>query len=122
MRILLVEDQDSIRHMIETLVHASGHEVVGVPNGEEAVERALAEHFDVVLLDLMLPGALDGFGVVARLRAQPATKEVPVFVLSAMDDEETQARALAAGATAFYGKPFRPLELLNEIKRSASGG
>jgi DNA-binding response OmpR family regulator len=121
MRILLVEDQDSIRHMIETLVQASGHQVVGVPNGEEAVERALREKFDIVLLDLMLPGTLDGFGVVERLRAAEATKTVPVFVLSAMDDAETQKRALAAGATAFYGKPFRPLELLNEIKRHTSG-
>ena len=119
MRILLVEDQDSIRHMVETLVHASGHEVVGVTFGDEAVELALRESFDCVLLDLMLPGGLDGFGVVERLRASEKTRDLPVFVLSAMDDPDTRARALAAGATAFYGKPFRPLELLNEIKRAA---
>ncbi|HEY4120009.1 MAG TPA: response regulator [Byssovorax sp.] len=120
MRILLVEDQDSIRHMIETLVQASGHEVRSVASGDDAVEVALKERFDIVLLDLMLPGGLDGIGVVKRLRADEATKKTPVFVLSAMDDAETQRRVLEAGATAFYAKPFRPLELLSHIKRAAA--
>ncbi len=91
MRILLVESRDSIRHMIETLVQASGHEVRSVASGDDAVEVALKERFDVVLLDLMLPGGVDGFGVVKHLRANEATKKTPVFVLSAMDDAETQA-------------------------------
>ena len=82
MRILVCEDQDAIRHMIQTLVQASGHEVVGVALGAQAVERALAERFDVVLLDLMLPGGLDGFGVIQRLRAELTTRELPIVVIS----------------------------------------
>lgn len=119
MRILVCEDQDAIRHMIQTLVQASGHEVVGVATGAQAVELSMHEHFDVLLLDLMLPGALDGFGVCERLRAYEGTRELPIFVISAMDDAGTRARATKAGATAFYGKPFRPLELLEEINRRA---
>ena len=115
MKILLCEDQDSIRHMIEALVHASGHEVVGVATGTKAVDLALTEQFDVILLDLMLPGAMDGFGVCERLRAEARTRETPIFIISAMDDPESRARALKAGATAFYAKPFRPLELLQDI-------
>jgi DNA-binding response OmpR family regulator len=119
MRILVCEDQDAIRHMIQTLVQASGHEVVGVPLGAQAVERARAEHFDVLLLDLMLPGALDGFAVIEHLRAEPETQELPILVISAMDDEETVRRVRALGATDFYGKPFRPLELLNDLGKYA---
>lgn len=120
MRVLVCEDQDAIRRMIETLVGSSGHEVVGVATGAQAVERASTEPFDILLLDLMLPGALDGFEVCARLRAEESTKALPIFVISAMDDPESQARVKNAGATAFYSKPFRPLELLNDIRAIAA--
>src|SRR4051812_11350571 len=112
MRILVCEDQDAIRHMIQTLVEASGHQVVGVALGAQAVELALVEPFDVVLLDLMLPGALDGFGVIEHLRASEKSARVPILVISAMDDPDSRARAAQLGATEFYGKPFKPLELL----------
>jgi len=108
--------------MIQTLVQASGHEVVGVAAGAKAVELALTENFDILLLDLMLPGALDGFGVCERLRAEDKTRDLPIFIISARDDADSQARALASGATAFYSKPFRPLELLGKINAAARGG
>jgi CheY-like chemotaxis protein len=119
MRILVCEDQDAIRHMIQTLVQASGHEVVGVAMGAQAVELAFQEHFDILLLDLMLPGALDGFAVCERIRAEPSTRKLPIFIISALDDPPSRERAMKAGATAFYSKPFRPLELLEEINRLA---
>ncbi len=121
MRILLCEDQDAIRHMIETLVSSSGHEVVGVALGAQAVELALAETFDVLLLDLMLPGALDGFGVCERIRAGKTTHDLPIFVISALDDPESRERALTVGATMFYAKPFRPLGLLEDINSIGRG-
>lgn len=114
MRILICDDHDSIRGMIETLVGASGHEVVGVATGAQAVERALTEHFDALLLDLMLPG-LDGFDVCTRLRAEEKTRALPIFIISAMDDPASRDRAKQIGATAFYGKPFNSMELLEEI-------
>lgn len=117
MRILVCDSQDAIRHMIQTLVQASGHEVVGVATGAQAVELALHERFDLLLLDLMLPGALDGFAVCRRLRMSASTRELPIFVISALDDPASRNRARDAGATGFYGKPFRPLELLEEINR-----
>ncbi|MFO0591220.1 MAG: response regulator [Polyangiaceae bacterium] len=119
MRILVCEDQDAIRHMIGTLVTAAGHKVVEVRTGAEAVEVARKESFDVLLLDLMLPGVLDGFEVVARLREDESTRAMPIFVISAMDEESARPRAMAAGATAYYTKPFRPLELLEHIQRLA---
>jgi DNA-binding response OmpR family regulator len=71
---------------------------------------------DVILLDLNLPGSLDGFDVCARLRADPQTKSVPILIISAMDDSGSKTRALEAGANAYYTKPFSPTALLKEIE------
>jgi DNA-binding response OmpR family regulator len=120
MRILVCEDQDAIRHMIGTLVTAAGHEVVEVSRGAEAVELVHKDLFDVLLLDLMLPGALDGFDVCARIRSDERSKDLPIFVISAMDEESARPRAIEAGATAYYTKPFRPLELLEDIQKLGS--
>lgn len=116
MRILIVEDADSIRRMIEALVAGRGHEVAAVPNGARALEAARAKTPDLILLDLNLPGSLDGFEVCERLRADETTKTVPILIISAMDDARSKERALGAGATAYYTKPFSPTALLKEIE------
>jgi DNA-binding response OmpR family regulator len=120
MRILVVEDQDSIRRMIEALVQARGYEVTAVSSGAKAIDVALTDPPDIVLLDLNLPGQYDGFDVCQRLRSDSATRHVPVVIISAMDDDESRARASAAGATAYYTKPFSPIALLKEIDRLKS--
>jgi DNA-binding response OmpR family regulator len=117
MHILVVEDQDSIRRMIEALVSARGHHVVAVGNGAKAVEMAMSATPDVVLLDLHLPGQYDGFDVCKKLRELPSTKNVPVVIISAKDDPPTRAEAEKIGATAYYGKPFSPTALLKEIEK-----
>jgi CheY-like chemotaxis protein len=120
MRILVVEDQDSIRRMIEALVQARGYQVTAVSSGAKAIDVAMTDAPDIVLLDLNLPGQYDGFDVCQRLRSDPATRTVPVVIISAMDDDESRARATAAGATAYYTKPFSPIALLKEIDRLKS--
>jgi DNA-binding response OmpR family regulator len=117
MQILVVEDHDSIRRMIETLVSARGHKVVAVGSGAKAVELAIQSTPDVVLLDLHLPGQYDGFDVCKKLRAMETTKDVPVVIISARDDAPTRAEAERIGATAYYGKPFSPTALLKEIEK-----
>ena len=120
MRILVVEDQDSIRRMIEALVQARGYEVTAVSSGAKAIDVAMTNAPDMVLLDLNLPGQYDGFDVCQRLRFDLGTRTVPVVIISAMDDDESRARATAAGATAYYTKPFSPIALLKEIDRLKS--
>jgi CheY-like chemotaxis protein len=117
MRILVVEDQDSIRRMIEALVQARGYAVTAVANGAKAIDVATTDPPDLVLLDLMLPGQYDGFEVCKRLRTDPSTRTVPVVIISALDDSDSRARATEAGANAYYTKPFSPIALLKEIER-----
>ena len=116
MRILVIEDSDSIRRMIEALVSSRGHEVVAVPTGAKGIDSALASAPDVVLLDLHLPGSFDGFDVCERLRASEPTRTVPIIVISAMSDNESKQKAIEKGATAFYTKPFSPTALLKELE------
>jgi DNA-binding response OmpR family regulator len=116
MRILIVEDSDSIRHMIETLVSARGHEVEAVSTGAKGIASALARAPDAILLDLHLPGGFDGFDVCTKLRENDSTRAVPIIVISALTDSASKQRALEAGATAYYTKPFSPTALLKEVE------
>jgi CheY-like chemotaxis protein len=115
MRILIVEDSDAIRRMIEALVAARGFKVTAVSNGAKGLESAATNPPDVVLLDLNLPGTYDGIEVCRRLRAEPATASTPIVFITAMADAESKQRAVDAGCTAYYTKPFSPTALLKEI-------
>jgi CheY-like chemotaxis protein len=117
MRILVVEDQESIRHMIEALVKARGYDVVAVNSGAKALEAISTSTPDVVLLDLTMPGQFDGLDVCKRLRAEPKTETLPVFIITAVAEDAVRRQALEAGATAFYTKPFSPIALLKDLER-----
>ena len=92
MRILIIEDSDTIRRMLEALLSARDDEVVAVGSAVEGLDNAYRFVPDVVVLDLNLPGAYDGFEVCARLRADPATRETPIVVVSSRADEESRRR------------------------------
>jgi DNA-binding response OmpR family regulator len=116
MRILVIEDSDSIRHMIEALVRARGHEVEAVSSGAKGIDSALTRPPEVILLDLHLPGGFDGLSVCQKLRAAEVTRGVPIIIISALTDDASKQRALDAGATAYYTKPFSPTALLKELE------
>ena len=122
MQILIVEDTDSIRRMLEALVSARADEVVAVARGEEALDRAFRVVPDLVLLDLNLPGLYSGIEVCSRLRADPKTRKVPIFIVSASIDADTQLLVKQAGATHFFPKPFSPMAILKEIDALRAGG
>ena len=115
MRILIVEGSDSIMHMIEALVAGRGLEVACANSGARAVEDALANAPDIVLVDLELPGGVGGVDVCRMLRSEAETAHIPIIVLGASGDEAVRQSALLAGATTYYRKPFSPISLLKEI-------
>jgi DNA-binding response OmpR family regulator len=115
MRILIVDDSDSICRMIEALVSSRSYHVDTASNGAKALELAQANVPDVVLLDLNMPGTHDGIEVCKALRENPLTRAVNIIVITAMDGPEWRQRALDAGASAYYTKPFSPMALLKEL-------
>ena len=119
MRVLIVEDSDSICRMIEALVSARGFDVRSAATGARGLEEAFAWAPHVILLDINLPGSYDGLEVCTKLRSTAATKDTPVIIISAMNDDEVKRKAADAGANAFYEKPFSPLALLKEVEALA---
>lgn len=116
MRVLIVEDSDSIVRMIQALMTARGFEVRTASNGARGIEEALAWKPHTILLDINLPGAYDGIQVCQKVRESDGLKDTPIIIISAMSDDEVKRRAHEAGATAYYEKPFSPLALLKEIE------
>ncbi len=108
--ILLVEDEDTLRRVMKDLLEQEGYRVCEARDGAEALEQVDRFAPDVVLLDLNLPN-VDGYTVLAQLRSRPATRNLPVLVLSARGDEDNEVRVLRLGATDFLTKPFRPRAL-----------
>jgi two-component system alkaline phosphatase synthesis response regulator PhoP len=116
MKVLIVEDSDSIVQMIKALMSARGFEVRSASSGARGIEEALTWKPHVILLDINLPGSYDGIQVCGKIRGDKELKDTPIIIISAMSDDEVKRRAHEAGATAYYEKPFSPLALLKEIE------
>jgi len=114
-RILVVEDDPSIRLGLEDTLAAKGYEVEVVGRGGDGAERALTGRYDLVVLDVMLPD-IDGFEVCRRIRAsKAAARRVPVIMLSARGAELDRVRGLELGADDYVTKPFSLMELLARV-------
>ena len=110
-KILIVEDDQTISKLIAASLRISGYESVPCFDGNEAVHMVRNEEFDLILLDIMLPG-LDGFQVMEKIRETGT----PVIFLTAMGDVSDRVKGLKSGAEDYIVKPFEPLELLARIE------
>lgn len=118
-RILIVEDEERIASFVAKGLRAEGHNVVTVGDGRAGLDHALSGAFDLVILDIGLPG-LSGFEVLHQLRGQGGT--VPVIVLTARDSVTDTVSALEGGADDYLSKPFRFAELVARVKLRLRGG
>lgn len=121
-QILIVEDEQRIASFVAKGLRAEGHQATLVPDGRAGLDEALSGLYDLVILDIGLPG-LDGFEVLDQLRSQGS--RVPVIVLTARDSVSDTVSALEGGADDYMAKPFRFAELLARVRlrlRSTSEG
>ncbi len=105
-KVLLVDDEDSLRKVLKDLLERDGYEVSEARDGVQALDQVDRIGPDIIVLDLNLP-ALDGYGVLSQLRSRPATAGIPVIVLTAKGDEDNEVRVFELGADDFLQKPFR---------------
>lgn len=111
-KILVVDDEASIRRILETRLSMIGYDVVTAADGEEALEVFSREHPDLVVLDVMMP-KLDGYGVCQELRKD---SDVPIIMLTALGDVADRITGLELGADDYVVKPFSPKELEARIR------
>lgn len=116
-RVLIVEDQRDIRELIRLTLELEDVEIHEAANGPDGLAAAQRLQPQLVLLDVMMPGGMDGFQVCERIRATPQLKRTRVVLLTARAQPEDRARGLKAGAHEYLTKPFSPRELLSVIGR-----
>jgi DNA-binding response OmpR family regulator len=116
MRVLLIEDERTLREGLRDLLAAAGHEVVAAEDGPTGLETGLAEPYDLVVLDLMLPG-MDGIEVCRRLRQ--SRPELSILMLTARGSEDDKVTGFDAGADDYVTKPFAVRELLARVEAFA---
>ena len=113
-KILVVDDEIYIVHILDFSLGMEGYEVLTALDGEQALEKAHAEHPDLIVLDIMMP-KLDGYETCKLLKADPATKDIPVILLSAKGRNVDQKVGFEVGANDYITKPFSPRKLVERI-------
>lgn len=112
--VLIADDDEDVLALLKLLLERSGHEVVAVCDGAQALTSVHARKPDLAVLDITMP-RVDGLEVLRRLRADAETNGLPVVLLSAQAQEADVKRGFAAGASAYVKKPFSPRELVERI-------
>lgn len=108
--VLIVDDEYSGRETLQSVLEGEGYNLIMAENGMQAIEKAKAFLPDVILLDVMMPG-MTGFEVCERIRSDPQVAEIPIIILTALDDRESLLTGLKSGADDFISKPFDRFEL-----------
>jgi len=119
-KILLVEDNEMNRDMLSRRLVRNGFEVVIAVDGQQGLTMAASESPDVILMDMSLP-VMDGWEATRRVKADPATKSIPVIALTANALVEDRERAMAAGCDDFDTKPVELPRLLEKIRAHLNG-
>jgi two-component system cell cycle response regulator len=115
-RILVVDDLEANRRLLQAKLTAAYYDVIFAQRGEEAVQLAKRARPDLILLDVMMPGGIDGYEACRRLKAQSETSHIPVVILTTLDDRDNKVRGLQAGAEEFLTKPIDDVQLMARVK------
>jgi CheY-like chemotaxis protein len=115
-RVLAVDDEPAIRRLIQVHLERAGYEVLLARDAHEALAQVRARRPDLILLDVIMPGP-DGFQVLEALKADPATGEIPVIMLTARSDDDHMRHGLREGADLYLAKPFDPQALRAVVDR-----
>jgi DNA-binding response OmpR family regulator len=115
-KLLVADDLVPIRQMVRITLSTQGWTIVEAKNGNEALEMTRSEKPDLVLLDVDMGPGPNGFDVCRQIKADEATKDIPVVMLTAHESDSDRAIGFAAGATQYLTKPFGPLELIDTIR------
>ncbi|MDO9527671.1 MAG: response regulator [Syntrophales bacterium] len=115
-KILIVDDQLQIRELVEVTLRGEDCLILQAKSGEEAIKIVKAEKPDLIIMDVMMPGKIDGLEATRILKNDPETKDCTIIMLTAKGQEADREKGLEAGADDYFTKPFSPLELIRKVE------
>ena len=115
MKVLAVDDNRTNLHILQVFLKKLGHEVILAENGQQAIERFESDNPDLILLDIMMP-KMSGYEVCERLKQNPASKNIPILMVTALNEMGDIEKAVKAGADDFLTKPVHRLELTTRVR------
>jgi two-component system cell cycle response regulator len=115
--VLVVDDEDSNRRLLQTLLQKQGHTVCLAATGREALSRLEQDKPDVILMDVLMP-EMDGYEACRRIKENPATAHLPVLVLTSLTDRAARIRSIAAGADDFLTRPLDQEEIQLRVRNA----
>jgi len=114
-KILCVDDEIVNLKLLEAFLSSKGYKLTFAENGAKAIEKLKEDNFDLIILDIMMP-IMDGFETCRKIRENPTTKDIPVIIITALEDRESKLKGLEVGANDFLTKPIDGIELTLRVK------
>lgn len=119
-KILVIDDESEIIDMLTVVLKARNYTVISALDGQRGIERVKKDRPDLILLDILMPGT-DGYSVCTKLKTDKETKNIPVIILSGMDEREAIIKCHNLGADDYIVKPFNLTTLLTKIRKFTNG-
>jgi CheY-like chemotaxis protein len=115
-KILIVDDDPGIRKLVDATLRTKEYQIFQAESGEKAIKITRAEKPDLIIMDIMMPGGIDGFEATRIIKAAPETKDSVILILSGAGQDAEKEKELAADVEDYFTKPFSPLELIKKVE------
>ena len=114
--ILITDDQLEVRELVEVTLMVEDYRILKAESGEEAVSLARTEHPDLIIMDVMMPGGMDGLEATRIIKSDPDTSNCKIIMLTAKGQKSDIERGFEVGADEYFIKPFSPLDLIKKVE------
>jgi len=115
-KILVVDDRLEVRELVGVTLRSNDYQVIQAENGEKAIEIAKEEKPDLIIMDIMMPGGMNGIETTRILKNDPETKDCQIIMLTAKGQRIDREKGFEAGADDYFVKPFSPLDLIKKVE------
>ena len=116
-KILIADDLSAIRKLVRLTLQSEEYDVFEAQNGDEAVKMAKSMRPDLIIMDVVMPGQIDGLEATRILKADPATRDCPIIMLTSKGEIADREKGFDVGALEYFAKPFSPLELIRKVEQ-----
>jgi len=117
-KILIVDDQQEVRELVALTLRDENYQILQARSGEEAVKTAKTETPELIIMDIVMPGSMDGLEATRKIKSDSMTNDCKVIMLTAQDKDSEIEEGYKAGAAGYIAKPFSPLDLIKKVEEN----